>query len=75
MVRSGICFYMRPKRIKNCELHKNPETRKCGPSVMSLCRTGVCTDKTAAQIQWTAMNPRTANEQPGAQSGSAGGAK
>ncbi len=51
--RAGIFWMVIPKRVKNCELHKNPESY-CGGSVRSMCRSGIA-DKIEAVRQWDAM--------------------
>jgi hypothetical protein len=44
-----------PKRIAACSLRKNPQ-RRCGGSISSMCRSGICPTKEEAARQWNFGN-------------------
>jgi hypothetical protein len=54
VVRMGICFMVRPRRLKPCKLHQNPERRCCG-GVAAMCRSAFCTTREEAIRSWDAM--------------------
>lgn len=61
--RMGIFWMVIPKRVTNCELHKNPVSR-CRGSLSSMCRSGIAS-KDEAIRQWDAMQEAQAKEGKG----------
>ena len=64
-VHAGTSFYLVPKRVRNCWLNKNPQTR-CGGSIINFCRTGFCLTRADADRQWAATQ-KAAAPAPGAE--------
>jgi len=54
VIKKGFGFEVIPKRLNDCELHKNPQKTACGfPRVM--CRSGWCIKRAEAIDSWNRM--------------------